>query len=285
MIRDGNPLPGASVSYSYGPEMLPPKVEKTAPVPKEGLVVAAGTLKEPGFLRLVATAEVDGKKYRGLATAGFAPEAIKPTVEEPAGLRRVLDRGQGGARQAADRRQARRCCPSSRHRQGRLLSRQPPERRAPTATGTSRFYGVLGEPKGAGPFPALLQVPGAGVRAYRGCVEMAEKGIITLQVGIHGLPVNLDPLVYDGLRVGGRSPATRPSTSTSATATTTGACTSAACGPTTSWSRIRSCDGKTLAVTGRQPGRRALDRHRRASTRASSGSRPTTRRSPTSRAT
>ena len=31
----------------------------------------------------MATAEVDGKKYRGLATAGFAPEAIKPTVEDP----------------------------------------------------------------------------------------------------------------------------------------------------------------------------------------------------------
>ena len=83
VMRDGHPLPGATVSYSYGPEMLPAKVEKTAPVPKEGLVVAAGTMNEPGFLRLVATAEVDGKKFRGLATAGFAPEAIKPTVEDP----------------------------------------------------------------------------------------------------------------------------------------------------------------------------------------------------------
>ena len=72
----------------------------------------------------------------------------------------------------------------------------------PDTTGTSRFFGVLCEPKGDGPFPALLQVPGAGVRAYRGGVEMAEKGIITFQVGIHGLPVNLDPTVYEALGAG-----------------------------------------------------------------------------------
>ena len=75
----------------------------------------------------------------------------------------------------------------------------------PDTTGTSRFFGVLCEPKGDGPFPALLQVPGAGVRAYRGGVEMAEKGIITFQVGIHGLPVNLDPSVYEALGAGALS--------------------------------------------------------------------------------
>ena len=64
VTRDGHALPGASVSYSYGPEMLPPRVEKTEAVGKDGLVIAAGTMSEPGFLRLVATAEVDGRKYQ-----------------------------------------------------------------------------------------------------------------------------------------------------------------------------------------------------------------------------
>jgi cephalosporin-C deacetylase-like acetyl esterase len=40
------------------------------------------------------------------------------------------------------------------------------------------------------------------VRAYRGGIELAEKGIITFQVGIHGLPVNLDPDVYAALGAG-----------------------------------------------------------------------------------
>ena len=47
-----------------------------------------------------------------------------------------------------------------------------------------------------GKYPALLQVPGAGVRAYGGDIANAEKGIITFQIGIHGIPVTMDPSVY-----------------------------------------------------------------------------------------
>jgi cephalosporin-C deacetylase len=68
--------------------------------------------------------------------------------------------------------------------------------------GTSRFYGILAEPKGAGPFPAVMNPPGAGARPYRGMVDLAEKGFLTLQVGIHGIPVNLPTEVYDSLLFG-----------------------------------------------------------------------------------
>jgi cephalosporin-C deacetylase len=201
VTRDGHPLPGATVSYSYGPEMLPPKVEKTAPVPKEGLAVAAGSMSEPGFLRLIATAEVDGKKYRGLATAGFSPEAIKPTVEDPPDFDAFWAAGKEAlAKLPIDAKLT-------------LL----PDLSTPKVdvyhvslqnvgvdgTGTSRFYGILAEPKGPGPFPAVMSPPGAGVRPYKGLIDLAEKGVLTLQVGIHGLPVNLDPLVYDSLRAAG----------------------------------------------------------------------------------
>jgi len=66
----------------------------------------------------------------------------------------------------------------------------------------SRFYGVLCEPKASGKYPALLSVPGAGVRPHRGLAEIAAKGVITLQVGIHGIPVTMDQSVYDSLGVG-----------------------------------------------------------------------------------
>ena len=45
----------------------------------------------------------------------------------------------------------------------------------------------------------LLKVPGAGVRPYGGDVGMAEKGIITFEIGIHGIPVNMEPGVYTDL--------------------------------------------------------------------------------------
>lgn len=65
-----------------------------------------------------------------------------------------------------------------------------------------REYGILCVPKAPGKYPAVLEVPGAGVRPYSGFVGMAEKGIITLQIGIHGIPVTLDSIVYDNLRYG-----------------------------------------------------------------------------------
>jgi len=66
----------------------------------------------------------------------------------------------------------------------------------------SRFYGVLCERKAPGKYPALLCVPGAGVRPYRGLAALAARGMITLQVGIHGIPVTREQSVYDSLGAG-----------------------------------------------------------------------------------
>ena len=63
----------------------------------------------------------------------------------------------------------------------------------------TRLYGILCVPKKEGTYPALLNVPGAGVYPYEGNIEMAEKGLITLEIGIHGIPLDMDPGVYDNL--------------------------------------------------------------------------------------
>ena len=68
---------------------------------------------------------------------------------------------------------------------------------------SSRFYGILCVPKKEGKYPAILRVPGAGVRPYYGMIAEADKGFITLEVGIHGVPVTMDPVVYENL---GRGP-------------------------------------------------------------------------------
>lgn len=201
VLQNGHPVPGVRASYKIGPEMLPPAQEKTEVVPPTGLVVEAGTMKEAGFLRCVVTVEVDGKRYRGLATAGFSPETIKPTTDDPADFDAFWAEGK------------------------RELARIPldakltllPEYSTPAVNvyhvnlqnvggdgrGVSRLYGILCEPKAEGKFPAVLSVPGAGVRPYRGTIALAEKGIITFQIGIHGLPVILNQEVYDSLRRGG----------------------------------------------------------------------------------
>ena len=71
--------------------------------------------------------------------------------------------------------------------------------------GTSRLYGILCMPRAAGKYPAVLSVPGAGVRPYRGLTELASRGLITFQIGIHGIPVIQPQEVYDSLATGGLS--------------------------------------------------------------------------------
>jgi cephalosporin-C deacetylase-like acetyl esterase len=153
-------------------------------------------MKVPGFYRVRVWAVVDGKKYEGLATAGFEPEKIQPTVKDPGDFDNFW---------------------SNTIAEARKLSLDPkltlmPERCTSDVNvfhisfqneiAGSRIYGILCVPKKPGKYPAILRVPGAGIRPYGGDSRTASLGIITLEIGIHGIPVNLDPQVYTDLSNG-----------------------------------------------------------------------------------
>jgi cephalosporin-C deacetylase-like acetyl esterase len=198
-VQDGHALGGIKVSYRIGPEMMPPKIDQTAMLTEEGLSVEGGTLSEPGFLRCIATVERNGKTYRGLATAAFRPEDIKPTQEEPADFDQFWASGKAAlAKLPIDAK----LTPLPEYGNAAADCYQVNLQNVGMGAAPSRFYGVLCEPKAPGKYPALLSVPGAGVRPYRGLAEMAGRGIITLQVGIHGIPVTMDQSVYDSLGSG-----------------------------------------------------------------------------------
>lgn len=61
-----------------------------------------------------------------------------------------------------------------------------------------KVYGILCKPKAEGKYPAILHVPGAGIRPYPGYLKNEDE-LITFEIGIHGIPVNLDPDVYSDL--------------------------------------------------------------------------------------
>lgn len=195
VLQNGNLLRNTVVRYELGPEKMPA-------TKKDSLMVAAGTLtvesagmKTAGFLRLIAYAIVNGKQYRGLATAGFEPIKINPTVEVPTDFETFWTNARSELAQIPiDARMT-------------LL----PERCTEKVNvyhvniqnyGRSRLYGILCLPKAAGKYPAILKVPGAGVRPYAGDIATAEKGFITLEIGIHGIPVNMDPSLYTSLGQG-----------------------------------------------------------------------------------
>ncbi|MBA4053717.1 MAG: acetylxylan esterase, partial [Marivirga sp.] len=194
VIQNGNPLRDVKIRYQTGPEKLDPTVKKENVVLEKGtLTVDGGTLKTSGFLRCAVEAEVDGKIYKGLATAGFDPMTIKPTVVNPSDFTSFWDKAKTDL--AAIPMDAKmtllpeRCTENVNVYHVNLQNFR---------TG-SRLYGILCVPKKEGKYPALLKVPGAGVRPYGGDVYMAEKGIITFEIGIHGVPVTMEPSVYTDL--------------------------------------------------------------------------------------
>jgi cephalosporin-C deacetylase-like acetyl esterase len=198
VMQDGQPVPNAKVTYSFGPEMMPPTTEKTVAVPPEGLTIDAGTMKEPGFLRCIATTEMYGRRYRGLATAGFAPEQIKPTTTDPNDFEAFWNAGKEAlAKLPLDAKLT--LLPELCTANVNVYHLNLQNVGGDTGPAPSRLYGILAEPKAPGKYPAILEVPGAGIRPYRGRVDLAEKGIISLQIGIHGLSVILPQEVYDSL--------------------------------------------------------------------------------------
>ena len=202
VMADNEPIDGATISYKFGPEMLPME-EKTATVPAGGFVIDGGTLKRPGFLRCIVTAQIAGKTYRSLGTAGFAPDKIQPTQAEPADFDAFWDAGKAELAKVPLDAQVTllpdACTPEVNvyHVSFRTIG----------STGGSKYlariYGILCEPKAPGKYPAVLSVPGAGVRPYYGNKARAARGVISLEIGIHGIPVNLPPELYDQLRTGG----------------------------------------------------------------------------------
>jgi cephalosporin-C deacetylase-like acetyl esterase len=180
--------------------MMPPAVEKMATLPPDGLVIDGGTMKEPGFLRCAVTTTVEGHEYRSVGTAAYAPEKIEPTVENPADFDAFWARAKEElAKLPIDARLTPKPDLSTAKADVYQVSLQNV---GSDPAGASRFYGILAVPTAEGKFPAVMNPPGAGVRPYRGLVDLAGKGFITLQVGIHGIPVDLPLEVYDSLRAG-----------------------------------------------------------------------------------
>jgi len=83
ILKNGNPLQNVHIAYEIGPEKMDNTKADSLTLSSGKLELDGGTLKIPGFLRCIVTADVDGFKYRNLATAGFNPSDIKPTVTLP----------------------------------------------------------------------------------------------------------------------------------------------------------------------------------------------------------
>jgi len=193
LLRLGKPIPNSHVRVSFGMERMPVMRVDTVDV-SAGEKTLNGALPHPGFLRATATTVIGGATYTGMATAGFSPEKITASVTMPDDFQAFWAKAIADARRTP-------LAP--------IMTRLP-QYSTPDVDAYhisfqnqrvgSRIYGMLAVPTKPGKYPAMLVVPGAGVRPYFPGVSTAKHGVIRLDIGIHGIPVDRDSLLYNELR-------------------------------------------------------------------------------------
>lgn len=200
-FRNNIPLEGVEISYTlqpdYGYRYLKIWDEGTRTLKNGPVKIKAKKFTEPGFLRCTAKVTVDGKEYSAYATVGFAPDKIRPTTTLPKDFETFWNKGKEDLAKipmnAVLTLMPERCTDKVDVYHVKLDNVQ------------GKIYGILSRPKKEGKYPAILHVPGAGIRPYYGEVAQAAEGFVTFTIGIHGIPLNLDQGVYDDLRAGALS--------------------------------------------------------------------------------
>lgn len=197
-VRNHSLVSNVKIHYEISEDMLAP-IKKGDMTLKDGTTVLSGyTMKKPGFLRCRVWATVDGKKYEECATAGFDVERIEPKTVMPDDFKEFW------AKAIADNQKIdmlpqltlvpEKCTPKVNVYSASFQSFRK----------GSRIFGTLCVPAHIeGKCPAILIVPGAGCRSRKGFYAEAEKGFVTFEVGIHGIPTTLpDESLYTNLKNG-----------------------------------------------------------------------------------
>lgn len=196
VYRDGKPVEDVLLHYEIGQEKMNPSVINEIRSTKKNFIINGGTLLKPGFLRCIVTATIDGKKYRGLATAAFSTGDIKAFAEMPLDFSTFWTNARNEQLKIPlDKKLV--LLPGRSDSMINVYEVSIQNNRA-----GSRIYGILSVPKKPGKYPALLKVPGAGIRAYYGDTVLAKKGIVTFEIGIHGVTVTQPNSFYYDLAFG-----------------------------------------------------------------------------------
>lgn len=195
VFKAQNLLENVTIDYELGPEFYPIE-KKSGIVLKEGKLTVKGDMNEPGFFCCKVKAHVGKYTYEGIANVAYSPEKLLPVTDMPTDFSTFWE---------------------NTLQEARYVPLEPtmellPERCTDKVDvyhvsfqnirWGSRTYGILCIPKAPGKYPALLRVPGAGIRPYYGDIYTASKGAITLEIGIHGIPVTMSQEYYDKLSNG-----------------------------------------------------------------------------------
>ncbi|MEG1586595.1 MAG: acetylxylan esterase [Bacteroidales bacterium] len=193
-FKSGIAQEGARVSYAAGPEMMDLTTTGEAIIQNGVANFTLPTLEKSGFLQCRITVKVGDAAYSDQIKLGFSPDKIEPTAVMPA------DFGMFWEKQIRDLETVpldvtRRL--NERYTTDKVLVYEVSYRAAKEGY---RMNGWLMVPNKKGTFPAVVMPPGAGIKPQVPSCQLAETGVITLQLEVHGLPLGMDVEAYDGIR-------------------------------------------------------------------------------------
>ena len=193
IIKNNVPLTeNVDIVFNYGKERMKYKTELVH-VENGICKINIGTLKEPGFLRCVASLKYNNHDYQGMVTVGFSPNSIKPTVIKPNDFDDFWAEAIDVNNIPLDLKKEYVVDLSTAKVDVYHIS-------FANYRANSRIYGWLAIPKFEKKCPAILRLPGAGVWKSGPDISTAERGAIVLSIGIHGLPLTYNNSLYENLK-------------------------------------------------------------------------------------
>lgn len=197
ILKSETPLENAQIYYEISEDMQEPLRTDNLTLKNGTAQIKLGTMKKPGFLRLRVWATYENIRYYGVATAGFDIDKIEPTAVMPDDFddfwAKVLEENNKLEMLPELELIPDKCTPKVNVYLASFQNRRK----------DCRMYGTMCVPADLKPgekCPTILILPGAGCRARNGYYAEAEKGFVTLELGINHISTVLDNEIYDQLK-------------------------------------------------------------------------------------
>ena len=199
VIRHNVAIPNVTVGYTWGYEQRPALTKDSLRIDKTGKTTL--TLRGadvPGFMTFTANVHIDGEHYTNYINLAFDPLRIQPTTTLPEDFMSWWQAELKKAEQVP-------LLPVFKHEPGMSNGKADVYMvHFQNHKAGSYIYGMLTVPKTPGRHAAVVEYPGAGIHKFQsGNMAWADSDIVCLQIGIHGIPLDMEAEVYQNLTNGG----------------------------------------------------------------------------------
>lgn len=188
----GTPLNNATIYYEVSEDQMKPHITDSITLKGFEGEINAQTMKTPGFLRVKASVKHKNRTYSSISTVGFEPKKLTPKTIMPDDFMQFWENGIKAINKVA-------LSPIMTLNKERCTDKVDVYNISYGNIGNTRIYGTLTIPHGNGQYSAVIRYPGGGFSPRTGDAIHASQGVIVLEIGIHGIPVNQPTSIYQSL--------------------------------------------------------------------------------------